>query len=329
MEVSILHTPYYCNEIGRRENNEDSIYPRPGLVSEESRLFLVCDGMGGHEKGEVASAVTSEAIAHYWIINAEQDDTMDKLLASIGSAIEKMSQLDTDTGSENEMGTTLALLSIGRDSVFAAHVGDSRIYQFRRGKGIIYKSKDHSLIQRWVDAGLLTEQEARKHPKKNVITQAILSASVEKLKPEVVILNDLNDGDCFLLCSDGITESWTDEALSELFDADGGMEYNMRQIVETCREHSSDNFSAYLVQIHVKEESDDSRLRKELARKYLSAEDLQDIHRAQVEREVEKAVSGTAEQNEQSKEQERFSNLKVLLDKCLHIINQLIKRKGQ
>ena len=327
MVVSI-HTSSYCNEIGRRENNEDAIYPRPGLAVGDTRLFLVCDGMGGHEKGEVASAITSEAIAHYWMINEEQDDTTRKLMAAIEVAVGKMGALDVDADEGNGMGTTLTLLSLGKDAAFVAHVGDSRIYQFRPGVGIVYRSKDHSLVQRWVDAGILTEQEARKHPKKNIITQVILSVPSDKIKPEAAILTDLRSGDYFLLCTDGVIEGWTDDELVDLFNTGGDAEDKMSQIVAVCRERSRDNFSAYLIQIQVEGANDTCRLEEQQGKEFLSDEDWRDIHQARVMREVEEALGNPHREEEDNLGQpEKISYLKGLLDKCLHAINLLLKKK--
>ena len=326
MKISI-QAPYYCNEVGQRENNEDAIYPRPGLATTDSNLFLVCDGMGGHERGEVASAVTSEAIAHYWIINEELDDTEQKLQEAIRFAVEKMSPLDAETGSERKMGTTLTLLSLGKDAVFVAHVGDSRIYQFRPGEGIVFRSKDHSLVQRWVDAGLLTEQEARQHPKKNIITQVILSEPSTDIRPEAAILKDLKSGDCFLLCTDGVIEAWTDEALTELFDGNDTAEEKMNRLVEVCKEQSRDNFSAYLIPIQVEEEAIDLM---EAARQEqgLSAQDLQDLHEAQLMRQVDEALDRRHREVEDVEHTEKMSYFKELLDKCWQAINQVLKKKN-
>lgn len=240
-----LKTPQYCNEIGRRSNNEDHIYPASSATTSTNRLFLVCDGMGGHKDGEIASKTVTETIADYWITHNEPD-TAQKVMNAIACAISEMDQLVKHSNGDKGMGTTLTLVSIGTDSVLAAHVGDSRIYQIRPHVGIIYQSKDHSLVQRWVDAGILTQKEARNHPQSNIITQVIQPDGLNTIHPEVVNLN-IEDGDYIFLCTDGITESIDDEKLVDIISNHISDDEKMEQIKQICSEHSKDNYSAYLI----------------------------------------------------------------------------------
>jgi len=248
MNISIKK-PQFCSEIGKRNNNEDYIFPTPGVATDTCRLFLVCDGMGGHEGGEVASKTITEAIAEYWTANPQQADDSKKVINAIAAGIGKMDQLVKEGNGNQDMGTTMTLAAIGTETILVAHVGDSRVYQIRPGSGIVYQSKDHSLVQTWVDAGLLTLEEARVHPRNNIITQVIQPGGLASLDPEVVVLNDLKDGDYIFLCTDGIIESMDDPSLIEIMSGQTSDEEKMNLIKQICLEKSRDNHSAYLIQL--------------------------------------------------------------------------------
>lgn len=245
-----LKTPQYCNEKGQRGNNEDYIYPAPSTATADNRLFLVCDGMGGHKDGEIASKTVTDTIADYWITHNEPASTQ-KVVNAIAKAISEMDHLVKHSNGDKGMGTTLTLVSIGTDSVLAAHVGDSRIYQIRTNVGIVYRSKDHSLVQRWVDAGILTLEEARNHPQSNIITQVLQPDGLKTIHPEVVTLH-IEDGDYVFLCTDGITESIDDDKLVNIVGSLAPDEEKMKQIKQICSEQSRDNYSAYLIPLIIK-----------------------------------------------------------------------------
>ncbi|MDR1557769.1 MAG: protein phosphatase 2C domain-containing protein [Tannerellaceae bacterium] len=246
-----LREPQFCYETGHRGNNEDYIYPAPATATEANRLFLVCDGMGGHEDGEVASKTATEAIAAYWAAHGDEPDTEQKVMNAIASAISVMNRLVKKAGKDKGMGTTMTLASISADTVFVTHVGDSRIYQVRPTAGIIYQSKDHSYVQTLVDAGLLTLEEARVHPMNNIITQVIQPKSLKSIQPEVVVIRDIEEGDYLFLCTDGITESISGDTLADILSKDITDGEKMKQIKQICSGNSRDNYSAYLIPLSV------------------------------------------------------------------------------
>jgi protein phosphatase len=248
-----LREPQFCHETGLRGNNEDYIYPSPATATVADRLFLVCDGMGGSEDGEIASKTVTEAIAGYWTAHGNEPDTEQKVMHAIATGITQMKQLVKKAGRNENMGTTMTLVSIGTETVFAAHVGDSRIYQIRPSAGIIYQSKDHSYVQNMVDAGILTLEEARVHPMNNIITQVIQPEGFEPIQPEVVIIWDVEEGDYLFLCTDGITESISDEKLVNIVSKDVPNNEKMNRIKQICSKNSRDNYSAYLIPLVVKQ----------------------------------------------------------------------------
>ena len=140
-------------------------------------------------------------------------------------------------------------------AVLIAHIGDSRIYHLRKGK-ILYRTEDHSLVNSWLKLGLITQEEAINHPKKNVILRAI-QGKKRPTEAEVSIITDVQAGDIFLLCSDGVVESFTDEELESLFSTRCPLENYKEILVEKCLQKSRDNFSFYLLPVEsvVKTES--------------------------------------------------------------------------
>jgi protein phosphatase len=247
-----LREPQFCYEKGLRGNNEDYIYPLPATATVNDRLFLVCDGMGGCKDGEVASKTVTEAIAGYWAGHDNEPDTELKVMTAIATGITQMKQLVKKAGRNKDMGTTITLVSIGTDTVFVAHVGDSRIYQIRPATGIIYQSKDHSYVQDMVDEGLLTLEEARVHPMNYLINQVIQPESSAPIQPEVAIIRDIEEGDYLFLCTDGITESISDEKLTNIISKDASDDEKMNRIKQICSKNSRDNYSAYLIPLVVR-----------------------------------------------------------------------------
>ena len=141
-----IHQPQFIHEIGQRTNQEDALWPLSSAATENDRVFIVCDGMGGHEKGEVASQTVSLSLGQWLKENTNPDETFnDEQLAE--ALRHAYSELDKkDDGSPKKMGTTLTLLYIHRNGITAAHIGDSRIYHIRPKKGTLYQSRDHSLV---------------------------------------------------------------------------------------------------------------------------------------------------------------------------------------
>jgi len=188
--------------VGReRTNNEDSGFAGP-------RLVLVADGVGGAAAGEVASATAAYVTSALTLAEPDAD-----LLEVLGRAVwlthEQLVVGTTLDEGRTGMGTTLtALLTDGR-RVALAHVGDSRAYLARDG-GLVQLTGDHTFVQTLVDQGLLTRDEARHHPRKNVVLQ-VVDAS-QAAAPDLTLL-DVRLGDRLLVCSDGLTDLVDDELI--------------------------------------------------------------------------------------------------------------------
>jgi protein phosphatase len=194
---------YVGTDTGRqRRANEDSMLARPPL-------FVVADGMGGAQAGEVASRLAVESFQH------GLDDTMDaegSLAAYARAANVSIHELSQANAEHAGMGTTLTAVYVGAEEVAIAHVGDSRAYCLRSGE-LLRLTDDHSLVDELIRQGKLTPEEALEHPQRSVITRALGP------EPEVEIDTcsyRARAGDVYLLCSDGLTTMVPDQRLAEI-----------------------------------------------------------------------------------------------------------------
>lgn len=249
MKITI-YQPAGFNEKGNRSNNEDTIYPLPDTATAMDTLFLVCDGVGGEHKGEVASALACQSISHYFSgLHAAHitEDNVQQALDVSQKAFEITEQNDPET---HGMATTMTLLFLGNSGVVIAHLGDSRIYQVRNGK-IIFQTKDHKWVNELVESGVITEEQAREHPKRNVITRVISADRHDQ--PDFKIIQDVQPEDYFFMCTDGVLEQLYDELLEYHLRDNPDNHYSMEEIIATIKEEcegkTNDNFSAYLIKI--------------------------------------------------------------------------------
>ena len=173
MKINILQ-PVAIHELGARDNQEDSIYPVLGAAGVDDRLFVLCDGMGGHSLGEVASGTVCEAFGKYFKENVKPGEVLrdETFMRALEYAYRS---LDThDNNDTKKMGTTLTFMYFHSGGCTVAHIGDSRIYHARPSQGkLLYKSRDHSLVYELYQAGEISFDEMRTHPQKNVITRAM------------------------------------------------------------------------------------------------------------------------------------------------------------
>ena len=242
MQVAVGQ-PFAASETGGRANNEDAIYPAIGQAAGGTgALFVVCDGVGGAERGEVASALACEALADGMAVTGGRD-----VQEAVRCAERRFDAYLAAHPEATGMATTLTMLAFGDGGVTVAHIGDSRVYQFRDGR-IVFRTEDHSLVNVWVKRGRITAEEATRHPQRHVITRAIQGSSAPA-EADVVRLTDVRPGDRFLLCTDGVTDIITDDALSSLFATHSTPEAVGRAIIDACSVRARDNFSFYIVPI--------------------------------------------------------------------------------
>lgn len=244
-----IYQPQAIWELGQRNNQEDSIFPAFGEATDDDRLFILCDGMGGHEHGEVASQTVCKAMSDTLLSLSKQSFTDDDLLDALQTAYRQLDCLDNSH--LRKMGTTLCLLYFHQGGLTAAHIGDSRIYHIRpKENRILYQSRDHSLVYDLYQAGEISYEEMRTSLQKNIITRAIQPGEESRVRPAIVHIADIQPGDYFYICSDGMLEQMDNDELCRLLSADGSDEKKRMQLIAATSDNK-DNHSAYL--IHIKE----------------------------------------------------------------------------
>jgi PPM family protein phosphatase len=233
---------YSLLEKGKRKNIEDSIFPMKGNADFNSKVFLVCDGVGGESKGEVASKIVAETIGKA-LIKQKQPIKKDDILSVIQKAIDEIKNYILDNADATRMSTTLTLAVIQKDGIWVAWCGDSKIYHFREGK-VQWKSKDHSLVQHLIEIGEIDEEIAKNHPRKNVITRSI-SANAKLENIDFHFIKDIKQGDYLLLASDGIFEQMDEVKFSDLLKKENSKKDIL--VYNICEEQTNDNYSMYLL----------------------------------------------------------------------------------
>ena len=216
------------SETGKRQNNEDAFR----IVNSEDGnrwLAVVCDGMGGHAMGEVASETVSNAIVDYWKEHTDEPDSEAKVKNACTHA---MRALDKKSNSLNhcQMGTTMVMASIKDDTVTIAHVGDSRCYLQRPDKGLLYQTKDHVRL----DFGW------------EVIDRCFFSYRIETAVPDVMQY-ELHTGDRLLLCSDGLYKSMAQDILQARMMDDKPLADILDVFDFLCEKQGDDNYTAVLM----------------------------------------------------------------------------------
>lgn len=245
---------YNLQELGQRQNQEDSLYPALSKSTSDDRLFILCDGMGGHEKGEVASATVCETISttilSAWNPNeALSDERFQQALSVAYDALDAK-----DNGEERKMGTTLTFLCLHTNGATVAHIGDSRVYQLRPASKksqarIVFRTQDHSLVNDLVKIGEITEEEAKHHPQKNVITRAMQPRQEHRAKADIAHLTDIQPGDYFYMCSDGMLEEASDENILNVITKPNVTDEKKLEMLRQVTEDNKDNHTAHLIHI--------------------------------------------------------------------------------
>jgi len=237
----------YLNEIGRRSQLEDSIYPAPGQASDADKLFIVCDGVGGENMGEEASRIACESFASFFEQKAPPPGTLtDAYIRGAQSyVLQQMRSYAIEHPEAQRMSTTLTLAYLNGNAISVAWCGDSRVYHLRNGE-VVWRSTDHSLVQDLVRYGEITEEQARVHPHRNIITRVLsASGSPSDIESHVIII--IQDGDYIMLCTDGVLEQIDDDRLKEIILNDA--ENKRSLFMAYCQNATNDNYSLYLLKL--------------------------------------------------------------------------------
>jgi len=227
---------------GERGNNEDSLGFSEGLLT-------VCDGMGGHNFGERASAFVKDAMLKAFpeprpLGKMEIQQQLNQVQAGLNQLLETEPELE-------KMGTTFTGIFITPDVWYAAHIGDSRIYLFRPSEKKLWHTWDHSLVGELMRTREITTEAGRFHPLSNRISKALIAQKEGKpVSASIVKIDELKAGDILLLCSDGLVEAWGDWELVQLF-ADDTLNFQQKceKVRQQCDVTSKDNNTAIIAEI--------------------------------------------------------------------------------
>src|SRR5262245_5024169 len=222
----------------KRAGNEDSMLAMP-----ERGLFIVADGVGGRLGGAVASGMAVEIFSKVFS-QRHQDDLrviVESTIALCNQKIYEGARSDPNLGG---MATTLAMVAVEGNRAIVAHVGDSRVYRFDR-KGLICLTEDHSEVGEALRAGLITPEQAARHPRRNVISRA-LGAELE-VEPDFREI-EIDDRTSFMLCSDGVTRHVTDQEIERLMKSGQRPQAICEQVKQLCYQGGAeDNLTAIVV----------------------------------------------------------------------------------
>ncbi len=189
-----------------RENNEDSY-----LIKEKPYpLLVVADGMGGHQAGEVASKIAIDEINKF-SLNFEEDIFM-QIEKAIRKANKNIFERANNNSSYRGMGTTLSMGIIINNYLYIGHIGDSRIYLFRENN-LSLETKDHTLVQKYVDDKKIKQEEAFYHPQKHILTQALGVESNLNIQIKKILLQE---NDILIFCTDGLSDMLKKEDIKKI-----------------------------------------------------------------------------------------------------------------
>lgn len=245
MTTEIASLQIICEQ-GTRSNQEDCFFPAADMPC--GSVFLLCDGMGGHERGEVASQTVCSVLPAYlqdhWSGGVLTDDL---LMEALDAAYDRLDALDDEA--LRKMGTTMVFLALHQGGATVAHIGDSRIYHVRPSeRRILYKSRDHSLVYDLFEAGEISRSEMKRHPRRNVITRALMPGKSFRSKPDIAHVTDICTGDYFYLCSDGMLEQMSDAELVGLLSSRKTDE-EKRDLLVAATARNDDNHTALLLRV--------------------------------------------------------------------------------
>lgn len=242
------------SDVGRkRKGNEDSL-----ALNQEQRLYVVADGMGGHAAGEVASRVAVDAIDEFvrltggneeitWPFGLDDSISYDgnRLKTAIRHANRKVLEATRERADYEGMATTVAAVLVDGDVANLGHVGDSRVYLWSERR-LVQLTSDHSWVNEQIQSGVISAEQARSHPLRNVVTRALGG------RPDLVVdiqSRRVSPGELLLLCSDGLTTMVTDEDIARILgEAEGDIARAAQSLVDTANARGGeDNITVILL----------------------------------------------------------------------------------
>jgi len=225
---------------GSRSSNQDAFF-------ESESLFIVCDGVGGVSYGDVAAKLACSSFAEYFTANPAEIYDCDYLNKALQYTIEKFKETVNKYPETKDMCTTIVLIAFDAEGAIVSWMGDSRLYHVRpdtSGGKILFVTEDHSLINEMKKKGEDTANVSR-----NFITKALGANRSQELSFHGIAKQDIQSGDYFFLCTDGVLENVTDDILSDVLSSQITTEEKAGKIRELCEGKTKDNFTFILIEI--------------------------------------------------------------------------------
>lgn len=235
-------------DVGKyRHNNEDAFY-LPKKDANLPKLFIVADGMGGHQGGEIASKLAVKEVSEYINKNITKNLSPSQIKTIIMESLFEANNKILKCARENShwygMGTTITMALFYGDTLYIGHIGDSRAYRIR-DKKITLLTEDHSLVWKLMAEGKITLAETKTHPMKNVITKAL--GTDQQIEPDLLSFK-IRKGDIIILCSDGLTNMLDDEQIKEIVCSNSSpMEATEELIYQANKNGGLDNITVGII----------------------------------------------------------------------------------
>lgn len=234
-----------------RSQNQDAIFVCNNAIGPLPNLFIVADGMGGHNAGDVASNLAVEKFTGFIRDFAAQDfirpeNFLDLLVSAAQHAGKEITEKAESDESMMGMGTTLTACVITDEKVFIAHIGDSRAYAVNM-LNMNQLTNDHTFVNELLQTGRVSEEEAKTHPKRHVLTKVLGVPGFAEIDG---LIFDIGDAAAILLCSDGLSNMLEEEAMMRIINGLGYVEHRTRYLIdEANKKGGRDNISAVLIDV--------------------------------------------------------------------------------
>lgn len=270
--MNYILNAYALQDIGHRSNQEDRFYPPfidpchydetkrewsyyDGTAHTDDRLFIVCDGMGGHARGEVASRIVTQTMSRAILSAASIEGSFnDEMIRdAVDKAINRLVAED-DPQEVKKMGTTMTMLKFHADGATVGHIGDTRVYHFRPAQNgqparILFRTRDHTVVSDLVSKGQMSYEQAQATASKHILSRSMTSSASYRPEVEIDHITDIQRGDLFMLCTDGVYENMTDEQLLQLLtDPNDSDVQRVQRILHECIDNR-DNHTAIVIRV--------------------------------------------------------------------------------
>ncbi len=223
--------------LGMRSKNEDAFF-------ESENLFIVCDGVGGNAYGEIASKLTCASFSEYFEQNPIAVINEDYLNKALKYTVQKFQDTESKYPEMKGMATTIVLIAFDEAGAIVGWLGDSRLYHIRNGE-ILFASEDHSLVNDLRKQG--NTDEAQLKTMRNFITKCVSGTAQYQLSLHRFAITEIQQGDYFFLCTDGVLENVTNEMLCAELNTQNTLEAKAQKMFSLCEGKTKDNFTFILI----------------------------------------------------------------------------------